>query len=195
MEDASSWCVSGRPSPRSEPSTERRERSLSPSFMGDSVILRYAKTILQYVIVSSEIGCPARDSCNYLFFIRLHVEPKAILCNAQWRVGKSYSSLRSRGTASAAGNPAAALERLRKRSRSSVMLGRSARARISASRKSERDIPAMAARALSLRCMLSGTLRILITRDMHPTYIHVRRISSAWVITNGLPALDGAEAG
>src|SRR6266478_5323224 len=35
---ASSCCVIERPKPRSEPSTARRERSLSPSFMGDSLI-------------------------------------------------------------------------------------------------------------------------------------------------------------
>src|ERR1700674_79269 len=38
MAVASSCCVMERPKPRSEPSTERRERSLSPSFMEDPLI-------------------------------------------------------------------------------------------------------------------------------------------------------------
>src|SRR5207244_5203258 len=54
MAEASSCWVSGRPKPRSEPSTARRERSLSPSFMGDSVILQYANTVLQFVMCQAK---------------------------------------------------------------------------------------------------------------------------------------------
>src|SRR5690242_1861452 len=74
---------------------------------------------------------------------------------------------RSRRTAIAAG-AWATLERRRIRSRSSAIVGRSARLRIAASRKSERDIPACAARSLRVRCTLSGTLRISIrfSRDV-----------------------------
>ncbi len=56
---ASSCCVIERPKPRNEPSTARRERSLSPSFMGTR-LLQSANIILRIAILSSEIGFPSR---------------------------------------------------------------------------------------------------------------------------------------
>lgn len=74
-------------------------------------------------------------------------------------VENDYRASRSRRTASTADGGSAIRERWRKRSRSSATVGRSARWRISAKRKSERDIPATPAWAFRVRCTLSGTLR------------------------------------
>src|SRR6266568_388453 len=62
MAAANSCWVIGRPRPRSEPSTARRERSLSPSFIEAlSSVLQYAKYILQYV---SEFARSVRARCK-----------------------------------------------------------------------------------------------------------------------------------
>ncbi len=52
---ASSCCVIERPKPRSEPSTARRERSLSPSFMGTPTIAM-CKMYIAIRNLSSRIG-------------------------------------------------------------------------------------------------------------------------------------------
>ena len=56
--------------------------------------------------------------------------------------------------------------------------GRSAARLTSAIRYSERDIPSMAALALSLRCRTSGTFRSWIILDMRREYSHAKRMSS-----------------
>jgi len=89
--------------------------------------------------------------------------------NGSGRIQDNHRESRSRRTASAADTAPVTPERRRKRSRSSAMLGRSATRRISANRKSERDIPAKAAYDLRVRCRLSGTLRTWIIRDMWQT--------------------------
>ena len=67
---------------------------------------------------------------------------------------------------SAGGMEGLTLPRSAMRLRNSSTVGRAATSRISASRKSESDMPASAARALSVRCSDSGTLRIWIIEDM-----------------------------
>ena len=62
---------------------------------------------------------------------------------------------------SAGGMEGLTLPRSAMRLRNSSTVGRAATSRISASRKSESDMPASAARALSVRWSGSGTLRIL----------------------------------
>lgn len=89
----------------------------------------------------------------------------------------NHRASRCRRTALAADTEPAARERRRTRSRSSSIVGRPATRRISARRKSERDIPARAACAFSARCRLSGTLRIWMIRDMCQAWTHVRHMS------------------
>ena len=74
--------------------------------------------------------------------------------------GVDDGDLRSRQTASAGGTEGATAPRRAMRWRNSSTVGRAATSRISASRKSDSDMPARAARAFSLRCSASGTFRI-----------------------------------
>jgi len=81
-------------------------------------------------------------------------------------VDDDHRRSRSRRTASAGATEGVTGRRCAKRARSSSSVGRSAVWRVSPSRRSDSDMPAIAARALSRRCSASGTWRIWIITDM-----------------------------
>src|SRR6266446_5720255 len=93
-------------------------------------------------------------------------------------VDNDHSRSRSARMTSAGDGERVTSGRLCKRARSSSSVGRSAICRISPSRYSESDMPASAARDLSWRCKLSGTLRIWIITPMRITLSHVGHMSS-----------------
>src|SRR2546427_2374744 len=82
------------------------------------------------------------------------------------RVQNDQRASRSSRMTAAAGFGRFTRSRRSRRSRNSPSVGRSATSRISASRYSDSDIPAMAARALRLRCSESGTFLSWIIFDM-----------------------------